>query len=114
MPKQSKEQRKTMERVMHEFKHGGLASSTGKKVTSRQQAISIGLHEEGASREQSPREKKEALRHTKSRERHGETARARDERDSPTKAELYEQAKRRHIPGRSKMDKAALADALGR
>jgi hypothetical protein len=31
-----------------------------------------------------------------------------------TKAELYEQAKRRDIPGRSKMSKAELAKALGR
>jgi len=114
MPRQSREQRKTMERVMHEYKHGELATSTGAKVKSREQAIAIGLHEAGASAEQSPAERKQALRHTKSRERHGRTARQRDERDLPTKAELYDQARRRGIPGRSRMDKAALADALGR
>ena len=33
---------------------------------------------------------------------------------TPTKAELYEEAKRRDIKGRSRMDKAELAEALGR
>lgn len=113
MARQSKEQRDVMERVMHEFKHGELATSTGKKVTSRKQAINIGLHEAGASREQSPGEQKKALRHTEARERKGETARQRDEREGGrTRAELYEEAKRRHIPGRSKMAKAELEDAL--
>lgn len=114
MPKQSAPQRKTMERVMHEYKHGELATSTGKKVKSREQAVAIGLHEAGASRQQSPKERKQALRRTQSRERHGETARQRDEREGSTKAELYELARRRKIPGRSKMDKAELQDALGK
>ena len=37
-----------MEGVMHEFKHGELhsGSKTGKKVTSRAQAIAIGLSEQ--------------------------------------------------------------------
>ena len=34
-------------------------------------------------------------------------------RDSATKAELYQRAKARHIPGRSRMSKAELARALG-
>ena len=34
--------------------------------------------------------------------------------DGPTKAELYEQARRLGIEGRSKMDKAQLARAVGR
>lgn len=42
MPKQSPAQREIMERVMHEFKRGELASSSGRKVKSRQQAIVIG------------------------------------------------------------------------
>lgn len=33
---------------------------------------------------------------------------------TPSKAQLYAEAKRRDIPGRSKMDKAALQKALGR
>lgn len=34
-----------VEKVMHEYKHGDLKSSTGKKVTSRKQAVAIGLSE---------------------------------------------------------------------
>ncbi len=39
---------KDMQGVMHEFKHGQLhsGSSTGKQVTSRKQAIAIGLSEQ--------------------------------------------------------------------
>ena len=34
-----------VEKVMHEKKHGTLRSGSGKKVTSRKQAIAIGLSE---------------------------------------------------------------------
>ena len=115
MPKESPAQREVMERVMHEYKEGELATSTGAKVRSRDQAIAIGLHEAGASNTQSPKEKKSALRHTKRRETRGETARQRDERrgGAVTKAELYARAKNRHIEGRSKMSKDQLRNALG-
>jgi hypothetical protein len=39
-------------------------------------------------------------------------ARARSRADETTRAELYERAKRRHIPGRSKMSKRQLQNAL--
>lgn len=115
MPKESPGQRSTIERVMYEFKHGELASSSGRKVKSRAQAIAIGLNEAGASREQSASEKKSALRHTKRRERRGETAKQHDERrrGGVTKADLYERAKKRHVKGRSKMSKDQLRNALG-
>ena len=114
MAKQSKAQKETVERVMHEFKHGELATSTGRKVTDPKQAVAIGLSEAGASKFQSPTEKRERLKETKRRERRGETAKQRDERDSETRSELYAEARRRDIPGRSKMDKAELERALGR
>ncbi len=42
----SKKAQDKVEKVMHERKHGTLKSgSTGKKVTSRKQAIAIGLSE---------------------------------------------------------------------
>lgn len=50
MPKQTKKQQNKVRRVMHEFKHGELKSSSGKKVKSRDQAIAIGLSEAGVSR----------------------------------------------------------------
>jgi hypothetical protein len=113
MAKESPAQREVMERVMHEFKHGELATSTGAKVKSRDQAIAIGLREAGASNAQSPKEKRSALRHTKRRERRGETARQRDEGGGETKHELYERARKRHIPGRSRMSKDQLRNAFG-
>jgi len=76
--KQSEPQKETVGRVMHEFKHGELESH-GKKVTSRQQAISIALHEAGASNEQSPSQQHHGYARTKSKERRGETATAEKE-----------------------------------
>ena len=43
--KYSKGAGKTVEREMHEFKRGKLKSGSGQKVTSRKQAIAIGLSE---------------------------------------------------------------------
>ena len=119
-------QRETVERVMHEFKHGELKTAAGKrKVKNPKQAIAIALHEAGASKYESPSENKRNLRRTKAKERRGETYRdetegrkasgksARSRNDSQkTKAELYEEAKKRDIQGRSKMNKQQLVKAL--
>ncbi|HFK5529375.1 TPA: DUF6496 domain-containing protein [Elizabethkingia anophelis] len=51
MSKSSKLASKKVEKVMHEMKEGKLKTGSGKKVTSRKQAIAIGLseaREEGA------------------------------------------------------------------
>ena len=114
MAKQSKAQKKTVERVMHEFKHGELKSGGGKgpKVKNPKQAIAIALNEAGASKFNSSKENKRNLARTKRRERSGQTARSR-RGDGPTRAELYERAKKRDIAGRSKMSKAELQKALG-
>jgi hypothetical protein len=50
MASTTKRQRKTVGRVMHEYKHGELKSSRGRKVKSRKQAIAIALSESGATR----------------------------------------------------------------
>ena len=47
---QSKAQKETVERVMHEFKHGELRTSRGNEVKNPKQAVAIGLHEAGASK----------------------------------------------------------------
>jgi hypothetical protein len=121
MPKQSEPQKETVGRVMHEFKHGELSSSTGKKVRSRKQAVAIALSEAGSSNQESPKTNARNLRRTKSKERHGRTAQAEKEGKAaqdrtlgggPTKAELYAKAKRQGIAGRSKMSKAELARAV--
>lgn len=137
MAKQSRPQKETVGRVMHEYKHGELASRGGRKIKSRKQAIAIALSEAGASKYQSPKENKRRLHKTKRKERSGRTARAMAEtkrgrtwrtktapksrRQSgrrrgsgrPTRAELYRQAQRRNVPGRSKMSKQQLQRALG-
>lgn len=45
MAKYSKKAQDKVEKVMHEKKKGTLRSGSGKKVTSRKQAIAIGLSE---------------------------------------------------------------------
>jgi hypothetical protein len=115
MARQSKQQKETVSRVMHEYKHGELETSTGKKVKDPKQAIAIGLREAGASKFESPKQNRENLSKTKAKEARGETAQARDEGGgAPSKAELYAQARQRNIPGRSSMTKAELLRAVRR
>ena len=121
-------QRETVERVMHEFKHGELKTARGEqKVKNPKQAIAIALHEAGASKFESPKENRRNLRRTKAKERRGETYKDEAEgwvsratrfltgksRGGKTKAELYAEAKRHKIPGRSTMNKRQLEHALG-
>jgi Family of unknown function (DUF6496) len=152
MPVPSPRQRKTMGRVMHEFKHGELKSGPGGragKVRSRRQAIAIALSEAGASKYESERanrrnlaksERKETRGETYQQEREGKShvgargrressaamggknaartargrkaARARARSGGRTKEQLYRRAKARDIPGRSKMSKQQLENAL--
>src|SRR5437879_5433244 len=112
---QSKAQKQTVGRIMHEFKHGELETSSGKKVKNPKQAIAIGLHEAGASKYESKEKNRQNLKRTKARERHGATEKDRSERGSgreATRSQLYEEAKRRNIAGRSKMNKHELERAL--
>ena len=76
MPRESKAQKETVGRVMHEFKHGELSSGSGKKVKNPRQAVAIALTEAGASNQQSPAENKRHLRRAKEKERRGETGQA--------------------------------------
>jgi Family of unknown function (DUF6496) len=73
MAKESKGQRGTVGRVMHEFKHGELESGTGKPVKSRGQAVAIALSEAGASNQESRQKNKQNLARTKKKEREGKT-----------------------------------------
>ena len=69
-PRESEPQKETVERVMHEFKHGELRSGTsGQKVKNRKQAVAIALSEAGESNQQTPKENEEHLRHTKAKAR---------------------------------------------
>ncbi len=78
---ESKGQKKTMERVMHEYKHGELETGTGKKVKSRKQAVAIGLKEAGASKYESKDKNEKNLKKTKAKERAGRTAKQEKERE---------------------------------
>lgn len=112
MAKQSKGQRRTVGRVMHEFKHGELKRGRGGKVKSRRQAIAIALHEAGASQTEPPAKNRANYRKTKARERRGRTASAGGR--NPTRADLMREARQRQLPGRSRMSKAQLQRALRR
>jgi len=116
MASQSKGQKETIERVMHEFKHGELETSHGRKVRNPKQAIAIALSEAGAGNQQSGARNRKQRRRTTEKERRGDTAKDRKEGGGSTsgksKAALYAEARRRDIPGRSKMDKGELERVL--
>ena len=112
---QSKAQKETVSRVMHEFKRGELETSSGKKVKNPKQAIAIGLSEAGASKYESKEKNRENLQRTKARERRNATGKGRSERRggaTRTRSELYAEARRHNIPARSKMSKKQLEHAL--
>jgi Family of unknown function (DUF6496) len=117
---QSPKQKRIVERVMHEFKEGDLRIRGGRKVKNPKQAIAIALSEAGASNRESPEANRRNRRRTEKRERADRTASPRERLGSQasktgrarTRAELYAEAKRRDIPGRSKMSRAELETAL--
>jgi Family of unknown function (DUF6496) len=135
---QNPEQQATVRRVMHEYKHGELERSRGGKVRNRRQAVAIALSEAGTSNRQSPQENRRRRRQTKQKERTGRTAQAEKEgqgrarrtlretkasvarrrrtggASGRTRNELYQEAAKRNVPGRSRMNKAELARALRR
>ena len=57
MAKYSKGAQKKVKRAMHEKKKGTLKSGSGKRVTSRKQAIAIGLSEARKSGAKVPKKK---------------------------------------------------------
>lgn len=69
MPKYGKKAQDKVKKSMHEMKHGTLRSGSGKKVTSRKQAIAIGLSEARAEGGKAPRKssskKKSSSKHPK-------------------------------------------------
>jgi hypothetical protein len=111
---QSKAQKETVSRVMHEFKHGELETSRGRKVRNPKQAIAIGLREAGASKYESKEKNRENLKRSQARERRRATEKDRSEPadDRRTRAELYAEARRRDFQGVSRMSKRELERAL--
>ena len=77
MPRESMSQRKTVGRVMREWKHGELKRDRrgkGGKVKNPRQAIAVALHEAGASKSASKGANKSSYARTKRKERRGQTA----------------------------------------
>ena len=115
MAKETPAQQRTVERVMHEFKHGELDSGPeGKagKVRTPRQAIAIALSEAGVSDRRPPAQNKRNRATAKAKEAKGETAQQTKEgRSAPdrNRADLYAEARKRDIPGRSRMSKAERA-----
>ena len=64
MAKYSKKAQDKVEKVMHERKQGTLKSGSGKKVTSRKQAIAIGLSEARKAGAKVPKKKSSSPRKT--------------------------------------------------
>jgi len=126
MAKQTKAQKETVERVMHEFKHGELRiGGKGPKVKTSKQAIAVALQEAGATNQESPAKNRANLHRTKAKEHKGGTAQAEAEGGKKgsktggagkgaTKAALYAEAERRDISGRSGMSKGQLEHALAK
>ena len=66
MAKYGKKAQQKVKRAMHERKHGTLRSGrSGKRVTSRKQAIAIGLSEARRSGAKVPRRRKKSSRKKK-------------------------------------------------
>ena len=88
MARQSRPQKKTVKRVMHEYKHGELKTSRGKKVKSRKQAIAIGLSEARRAGKKVPKKKtakKTAKKSTKKSAKKSAKKTSRKTRSSRTK-----------------------------
>jgi hypothetical protein len=66
MAKYSKKAEEKIEKVMHEKKMGTLRSGSGKKVTSRKQAIAIGISEARKAGAKVPKKKTSTTRRKKS------------------------------------------------
>jgi hypothetical protein len=98
--RQTPAQQKKVAQAMHEFKEGELESSTSQKVENPKQAIAIDLSEAMALY------KKPQSGPSKSANQNSGAV--------PTQRELYEAARKRGLPGRSRMTKAQLARALAR
>ena len=99
MARQSPKRKAIVGRVMHEFKHGEPGKPDGEPVKDPKQAIAIALHEAGSSNQESLAKARRTLDRTVKRE-------------LATRQSLYDEARCRGIPGRSKMSKVELERAV--
>jgi hypothetical protein len=119
MGSESPRQKKTIARVMLEFKQGKLESGSsgsgagggGYRVRSPRQAIAIALSEAGASKNLTPPENRRRQERTQQ-----APAKPEDKGSGApqTHAQLMKQARAAGIPGRTRMTKSQLERALRR
>lgn len=81
---QSRKQKRKVERVMHEFKHGELESRSGRKVKNPKQAIAIAMSESGQSRKRRSTGKSRTKKARGGRSRTKSSSRATSRRKSTT------------------------------
>jgi hypothetical protein len=118
---QTPTQRKTVKRVMHEYKHDELKTARGaRKVNNPKQAIAIALSEAGASKYDTPQERAHNLRRTKTKEKRGETGqaategRARATRTPATPSKSATKSTRRASAGKSAVGKSTTGKSAAR
>jgi hypothetical protein len=118
---QTPTQRKTVKRVMHEYKHDELKTARGaRKVNNPKQAIAIALSEAGASKYDTPQERAHNLRRTKTKEKRGETGqaategRARAARTPATPSKSATKSTRRASAGKSAVGKSTTGKSAAR
>lgn len=109
MARETGRQKKKIEEVLHEFKESELKQKSGRKVTDHKQAVAIALSEAGVSRQQ-----KSVGTSAKGQRKSDTKWRGKQANTSKTRAELYREATRRGLAGRSRMAKQELAKALAR
>ena len=109
--RQTPAQKKTVTRVMHAFKHRDLRRNDGVPVRDPKQAMAVALSEARASDRVDPETDRRNRARTRRKERSGPTPQALAGAYT-TRAALNDEARRRNLPGRSRMGKDALLKPL--
>ncbi|MBV9773082.1 MAG: plasmid stabilization protein [Gemmatimonadetes bacterium] len=91
----TKKDERQYEHIKEGYEHRGVSEKRAEEIAAR--TVNKERHEEGRTREQ-----------------RGSQARSGGSRDAPTRDELYQQARKLGIEGRSKMDKEELRRAVQR
>jgi hypothetical protein len=102
MAKYSKKSQDKVEKTMHELKHGKLKSGSGRKVTSRKQAIAIGLSEARKEGAKVPAKKSASK---KSAPRKSAAKKSASKKSTPRKSASKKTAAKKKSPARKSMRK---------
>lgn len=108
MPQQSNKRERQYEHIKSSQKKRGASTARAEEIAAR--TVNKNRAQAGESRTAS----KSSLRDISPQERGGKRSGKRLGPGGPTKDQLYNEAKKRNIKGRSSMTKKELQDALGR